>query len=284
MNLPIIEEYNVKTGEAVKFFLCGCLHFGSDRQDVKRLRKDFDRAKREGAQILIVGDWGDFILPQDKKRYHTSRDTYHNDTQITSTIDEAFNFLKDYADNLLLISTGNHEATISKFHSIDPTQLLIYRLRHEAGAKKVHHGQYLGLIRLRFGRGEDGGSNKLTYDMFYRHGIGSGSSANASVGQIKAYMASYVADLYLGAHTHSPVVLPCETMIYLSKKGAVKHKERKGIVVGCYSNAETEPYDAMNGGYRPDYGEEKMRSLQGSGGAMLELTYTTDNIEARVTV
>lgn len=284
MNIPIIQNIATKNGEQHKIFLCSDLHFGCKDQDIKKLRRDFDKAKKENAKIICYGDWGEFIIPQDKKRYTSSRDKYNNDDQICSTIDEAYDFLKDYADNLLVIGTGNHEASVSKFHSIDPTKTLIYRLRREAGAKELYHGQYAGFIRLCMGRGENGQSNKMIYDIFYTHGQGASSTPSGSMGMLKQHMYNKVANLYCAGHTHAPVYLPCESMMYLNNKGNIKIKERKGVVTGCYSGITSNPYDAMHNGYQPDFGEEKMRNLQGSGGAMLTLTYTEEKIESEVTI
>ena len=284
MNIPILKTISTKTNEEHNIFICSDLHFGCDGQNISKLKSDFDKAVKQNAMIIIVGDWGEFIIPQDKKRYTSSRDILKNDNQLLDTVELAYSFLKDYANNILMIGTGNHEATISKFHSFDPTQSLIFRLRREAGAKELYHGQYSGFIRLSFGRGKDGNSNKQKYDIFYTHGQGGGATPNGSVTMLKAHMYNKQADFYTMGHSHAPVVIPSETMMHLNSAGNIKVKKRVGVLTGCYSGVNPDIYDAMVSGYRPEYGEEKMRNLQGEGGAMLTLTYLDDRIDSKVTV
>ena len=283
MNTPIIVKKKMATGEEHSIFLCSDLHFGAEGQQLDKLKRDFDKAKRLNADIFIYGDWGEFIIPQDRKRHTSSRDIFQNDNQILDTVDLAYDFLKGYADNIVMIGTGNHEASISKHHSIDPTQALILRLRRECGSK-VLHGQYSGFVRYTFGRGENGTSNARSYDIFYTHGQGASSSAGGSINMLKQHVYSKQADCYCAGHTHSPIVVPCDPYIYLNKSNNLNIRKRVAIVTGCYSQ-QLDQYDALtDGGYRPSFGEERMRTVQGLGGAFLTLTYLEDTIDSEVTI
>jgi hypothetical protein len=250
-------------------FLASDLHIGSKAHNREQLKYEFDRALALGYMIAINGDWGEFIISGDRKRYHPSADKYSSDNPINDTIDEAFEFLKPYAKNIIFIGCGNHEVSMSKFHATDVTRTLIALLNHATGSD-IKHGQYRGFLRLMFTRGGNGGN--FSYDLCYNHGQG----GRGFVGLDKM-MLHYQSDFVWQGHSHTKAVLPCENIVYMNRRGDITTKERKAIITGAYVKPVNQ-YDATETGYKISYGEECMRGIQSTGGYFLTFDcYRTEN-------
>lgn len=248
------------------YFLCSDLHFGNKGQNKELLKRDFDEAKKLNAKIFINGDWGEFIMSGDMKRYHPSSDAYGTDNNINMTINEAYDFLSDYVENIVMIGTGNHEASVSKFHHFDATQQLIYSLNKEHGTKIVH-GQYSGYIVIQYHHGKNTGSRP--YKIYYNHGQGMTAEVSKGTIDLSRHMATKISDLTWLGHKHTRLLLPSEFILDVNNVGEIINRERKGLITGAYLNVSHE-YDAMKKGYQINYGEEKMRTLQSLGGAIMK--------------
>lgn len=248
------------------YFICSDLHFGNKGQNKVLLKKEFDEAKRLGAKIFINGDWGEFILSGDKKRYHPSSDAYGTDDNINMTIEEAFNFLGEYSQNIVMIGTGNHETSVSKFHQFDPTKQLIYNLNLKYKTKIIH-GQYSGYVIIDYHHGTN--SSVKRYKVYYNHGQGGSAEVTKGLIDINRHMLGKMANLVWLGHKHTKVVLPCEPLLDVDKNGEIVTRERAGVITGPYLHF-FHSYDAMKKGYSLNYGEEKMRTLQSSGGVIIK--------------
>jgi len=276
MQSCIIEEDYSKQ-KKFEYFLCSDIHFGNTGQDKQLLKREFDEAKKRGAKIFINGDWGDFIMSGDRKRYSPSGDAYGTDNNINMTINEAFDFFSEYVDNIVMIGTGNHETSVSRFHQFDPTQQLIYSLNKQHGSKIIY-GQYSGFIMLKFTNGNQGRTRK--YVIYYNHGQGGTAEISKGTIDINRHMTTKQADLIWLGHKHTKVLVPSEYIIGVNKNGDIIEKERAGLITGAYVKI-TNKYNAMKNGYKMNYGEEKMRGLQGTGGAFLKIDMTGMDINRR---
>lgn len=259
------------------YFLCSDLHFGNKGQNFKQLKADFDYAKSLDAKIFINGDWGEFIMSGDMKRYHPSSDAYGTDNNANMTINQAFDFLSDYVQNIAMIGTGNHEVSVSKFHHFDPTQQLIYslNLKHKT---QIVHGQYSGYIILHYHKGVHNSVRR--YKIYYNHGQGSTAEISKGTIDLSRHMSNKISDLCWLGHKHTKVLLPSEYILDVNQNGEIIQRERAGLITGAYLNISHQ-YDAMKKGYRISYGEEKMRGLQSTGGAMLKVKLINGEITKR---
>lgn len=247
------------------FLLASDLHIGSKGHDIDLCRAEFDKAVNHGYQILINGDWGEFIISGDRKRYHPGGDKYNADNPINRTIDEAVEFLTPYAKSIVFIGHGNHEVSVSKFHGLDVTQSLIALLNHKTGSN-IKHGQYRGMVRFQFHCGKNG--KRCSVTMAYNHGQGASAEITRGAIGLNRMMSSYDAQIFWTGHSHTKLCLPCENVVAMSANGDIITKERKGIVTGAYVKT-VHTYDAQAEGYGISYGEERMRTIQSTGGYFL---------------
>lgn len=261
----IKEDYSKK--KEFNYFFCSDLHFGNKGQDRELLKKEFDYAREMNAKIFINGDWSEMILSGDRKRYHPSSDAYGTDNNVNMTINDAFDFLSEYVDNIVMIGTGNHETSVSKFHHFDPTQQLIYslNLKHKS---KIIHGQYSGYIVLHFHHGEQNAVKR--FKIYYNHGQGGTAEVSKGTIDLNRHMGTKMSDLCWLGHKHIKTIIPCEHMLDVNQAGEIVAKQRAGIITGAYMKVFHQ-YDAMKKGYNMSFGEERMRGLQGTGGIMMKI-------------
>lgn len=263
------------------YFLCSDLHIGNKGQDTKKLKKDFDRAKNLNAQIFINGDWGEFILPSDKKRYAASNDKYGTDSNVNNMIDEAEDFFKDYAHLIKMIGCGNHEVAVSKFHGFDPTKQLIYNLNRNYQGN-ISHGQYAGYITLKYIKKSDKGA-QCTYKIYYNHGQGHNAEVTKGTIDINRHMSTKMCNMVWLGHKHTKCLLPSENMLDVDRNGNIFAIERVGVITGAYLKNISQ-YDAMETGYKLNFGEERCRSLQSVGGVLIKHTIVNHEIEQEIII
>lgn len=255
-------------------FLCSDLHFGNKGQNRKALKKDFERAKELNAKIYINGDWGDFIMSGDKKRYNPSSDAYGTDNNINMTINDAYDFLSDYVNLIQFIGCGNHEVSVQKYNNFDPTQQLIYSLNKEHKTQ-IQHGQYCGFVLLKY---HDKDARVRTYKIYYNHGQGGTAEISKGAIDLNRHMSTKNADLIWLGHKHTKILLPSEYILDVNMNGEIFERERAGVITASYLNISSQ-YDAMKQGYRINYGEERMRGLQSMGGILIRHNLSGENTD-----
>ena len=254
--------------------LCSDIHFGNKGQNKKALKKDFDKARDLNANIYINGDWGDFILSGDRKRYTPSGDAYGTDNNVNMTINEAFDFFSEYSDLIKMIGTGNHEVSCQKFNNFDPTQQLIYSLNN-THKTAIEHGQYCGYLVLRYSHGDNG--SVKSKKIFYNHGQGASAEVSKGTIDLNRHFYNKTCDILWLGHKHTKVLLPSEFILDVDQTGKIIHRERAGLITGAYMTTASQ-YDGMKKGYRINYGEERMRNLQSTGGIFVKHTVSSEGI------
>lgn len=268
-----------KAGETFAYWLASDLHLDDPLCDLAMLRADLDRAKAEGARVLLNGDILGLILPGDLKRYARGADPGDVDDKIGKAVERAEEILAPYADIIDLIGTGNHETAVLKHHSVDATKLLIGFLNRRRSPKlpPIKHGGYTGFVRLSF---DDGAKHQHSFDIFYNHGQGSGGEVTD--GAIGLARREYIdADLVWLGHVHRVDSKHMAPRIGLDQYGKITERPRRGVITGTYLRNVVET-DAGRDGYRLSYAEERMRRPQGRGGALLRLSVATAGVTARV--
>lgn len=263
--------------------LASDIHFDEPGFDRDLFTRDFDRAKRTGARILINGDVFGCILPSDLKRYTRGNDASgQTDGIINKSLRDAEALFAPYVDQIDMIGLGNHEISVLKYHHIDVTAMLIASLNRirSSSLPPIRHGGYTGYIRYQF----TGPSNSHVqhFDIFYNHG--QGGNAEVTDGIIDAKRRGYCrADVVWLGHKHKRWVLEDNPEEGMADNGRIYTRKRWSVMTGCYGKATGET-NASEDGYRINYGEERMRTKQRTGGVHGVIYVQRGNINAEFIV
>lgn len=262
--------YGGSAGSEKYIFLCSDLHLDSPAHDRRLLTKELDRALELDADILIGGDVFDALIHSDKKRHTPSSDSLETrgiDQKLNVIVQNAYKFLEPYAKNIKYIGHGNHEMSTIKWNSFDPIDSLLFMFS-VAGHDHIRQLHYTGIVRYLFEH-ESGGAVR-GFDIYFNHGQGAAAEISKGLIMIDRHRKKAIADLYWFGHTHTKVVLPCEKIIYMNKAGDLCEKTIRGIITGCYNKTF---HDSTNKDFvSVNFGEERMRTNQSTGGALLRVT------------
>jgi UDP-2,3-diacylglucosamine pyrophosphatase LpxH len=189
------------SGKEQTFLLLSDVHFDSKSCERELLKSKLDEALEKNAIILVNGDFFDMMQSRNDKRgmKGSLRKEYLGDNYFDLVIEDAYEFLKPYAKNILVMADGNHETAITKNYETNPLERLCYMLRKEGGSNTQHTG-YQGWIVLSFTHQ----GNNAAYYIKMHHG--SGGNARVTKGIIEHNrMSTYVegADLIWLGHTHT---------------------------------------------------------------------------------
>jgi len=274
-------RFDYTTQHEFWFFLTSDIHFCHPVFDEKLFTAEFDEARKLGARIFINGDVMDLILPSDKKRYTAGNDGLNVDAHLNVAVDEAVERLTPYADNIDIIGCGNHETSPLKYGSTDPIDFLLRDLNRDRRDRPIVHGGYTGFIRLLF---HVGGNRVRKYDVYYNHG--QGSSSEVTRGAIDLSRRQYIsADLIWLGHKHTRIANDLDTEIGLTPGHHIYERKKRGVITGCYLR-NVDRYDIKKEhGYRLSYSEQKMRTTQATGGALLKVEMTArGDMKARILI
>lgn len=203
-------------------------------------------------------------MPSDIKRYSRGSDIGDTDGKINEAIEKAESLFLPYVNNIDVIGFGNHEVSVLKYHHIDVIRMLIGFLnrKRDPSLPPIRHGGYTGYIRFVFEGPEKTLCRK--FDIFYNHG--QGGSAEVTDGIIDAKRRLYTrADLIWLGHKHKRWAIEIDPEEGLSDKGNIYIKKRWAVMTGTYSKSAGET-NSTKDGYKINFGDEKMRTKQRTGG------------------
>lgn len=174
-------------------------HYDNPKCNRKLLHRHLDEALEKNAMIAITGDL--FCLMQGKYDPRGSKSDIrpeHNKSNYLDMVinDTAEKFVK-YAKNIIIISRGNHETSVSKRSETDIMERFVERLNLLAGSQ-IQIGNYTGYYTLSF----DYKGRKKTVDVGYSHGNWGGviTKGTLSVVRYASYMPD--CDIMFSGHTH----------------------------------------------------------------------------------
>jgi len=170
-------------------------HIGHPNYHAKKLRSDIDYIKDNELPWLHLGDWADFITPDDR-RYDVGMDdimTQFND------IKELFAPIKDQCVSML---RGNHGSKWSKKEGDIIGQI--------AREWNVPYLGYCGFITVKL--------NKKSYKIWVHHGAGGGRKRGAKTIRLQDWALFVDADIYLQGHTHTWVAFSDQKLTPYGKR------------------------------------------------------------------
>lgn len=168
------------------------IHKGEKLCDTKQLKSDLASLDRESTYIIGGGDWLDSICVRDP-RYRKTGDDTSGDDVIDQQIEELYDIFKPYQNNIIGVSSGNHEDAILIKASTNPAKRL-------ASILDTTFIGYSSLIRLSL-RAKDGAGRSVICRI--HHGWGGGSrTQGADLTKYSKDVANWDADVFMYGHVH----------------------------------------------------------------------------------
>lgn len=191
----------IQTAKELEFFVTSDVHFDSAHCNRSQFFRDMDTAVRNKQGIIIVGDFFDAMQGRFDPRRDMShlRPEYRREDYYDYIVEDAAEQLAPYAKNILLVTDGNHEASVLKNANTD----LVGRFSKLLSSKghTVYRGGYGGVIFVKQG--------DTTVPIKYFHG--SGGEAPVTRGAIQTNrQAVFLPDfqIILNGHSHNSYWIP----------------------------------------------------------------------------
>jgi hypothetical protein len=251
-----------------KIYLFSDIHIGSAHFNEKLFVSHLKQAKKEQARILINGDLFDVVPLTDPRFSIESMDKrlLKSSDFVGAQLRLAENILRDFAVNIDMIGTGNHETGFSKRASLDILNTLIFRLNSQTGSQ-ICYGGYCGFIKYAVE-----GKSRRNLNIFYHHGWGNGSRKTKGIGNF-ADLLMYLENVdvvWLG-HLHEPLVTKTSKIKFESD--GVKYKDVYLIrTSGYYNKLAPIRSSGLREGYYPNYVVAKGIETASCGCGVIELT------------
>ncbi len=202
-NSILIDYGKQLSGSVNELFFCSDIHLDNIGCDRNLFKSDLQRAKDRGAYIFIFGDLMDLMQGKYDPRSNKSilMNQHKSESYLLDVINDCYEFLLPFKDNLAVISDGNHETSVAKRIEFNPLFLLCEKLRQSGS--KVEHLPYQGWVLLRssFGNSKDVLSNIMTRRIFYSHGNFHGQ-VSLGTQAIRRYAAVANADIFVSGDNH----------------------------------------------------------------------------------
>jgi predicted phosphodiesterase len=167
-----------------------------------------EEAKRRNAWVMIFGDLFDAMQGRfdPRRSMDELRPEYRREDYYDFVVSDIGKYLAPYAQNLLMITDGNHELSVLKnANTYLPDRLVSEYLNRRSGGHVVH-GAYGGWVRFMF---ESAGKPMMSVKLKYFHGSGGEAPVTRGVIQTNR-QAVYLpdADVVVNGHSHNSYYVP----------------------------------------------------------------------------
>lgn len=181
-------------------FTCSDVHFDNPKCRRDLFLRDLDRAMDLEAYIVITGDL--LCLMQGafdpRKNKSAIRPEHNHDNYLDLVINDTAEKLLPYAKNILMISQGNHETSVSRRSETDVMTRLVERINLMAGTN-IQIGNYRGYYTLNFNY-RSGASHPL--HVGYSHGNWGGVITKGVLSVVRNAAVMPDCDIMFSGHTH----------------------------------------------------------------------------------
>lgn len=233
-NVHLFEFQNVRSTDVVPTLFCSDIHLDSIGCKRDILKKHFDEIKEANGLIFIFGDLLDVMGSYgDRRLQREDIDPIfiqHGRTYLDLVAEFTIEFLKPYAKNIALISYGNHEKTINKFHNHDILRSIVWALNLDQGVN-IQLGAYSGWVFLRLKNGQASQIQKI----HYHHGFGGNAKRSKGMLDVQIEAMKYPdANILVRGHTHQKWFDPSTARMRVTAKGRIYKDKIKYIQSGSY--------------------------------------------------
>lgn len=258
-----------KLQDKQKWLIISDIHYDSTHCRRDLLKKHLDTAKKEDRKVFINGDWFDVMgchkdprsKPQDIRPEYYEKRPY-----LDLVLEDSYEFLKDYADQIAFLGYGNHCTSIIRHRDTDILQRLHGLLSQHN--KDIVLGEYSGFVSFKFEHVAGGGIRSIL--MHYHHGYGGNAKRSKGVldNQITAMMYPQ-ADIIIRGHDHQKWHDPSTVSMIVDKSGQIKQTTKHILRTGSYKD-----------GLENSFGWENSKGFLPTrmGGWFMDLTYQYEKI------
>lgn len=251
--------------DSLKLFVSSDWHFDNPKCNRELLFKHLDKAMEIDAKIVVTGDL--FCLMQGaydpRKAKSDIRQEHNGNNYLDLVINDTAEKLKPYAKNILLISRGNHETSVSRRSETDIMERFVERLNLLAGTK-IQVGNYTGYYTLQFMNGQ---SSKKSLQIGYSHGNWGGVITKGTLSVVRMASIMPDADVIFSGHTHDGWIVTHPRLIRNHSKKLVETKNQWHIKTGTYKEEF-----ASGGGWAV----ERIAMPKYLGGCFVDIEYRSD--------
>lgn len=221
--------------ESFEFFLASDIHLDNPHCDRKLLAKHLDQLKARNGHALFFGDL--LCLMQGKRDRRASKGAvmpeHYGANYFDLVFRECADWLAPWADQLLMVSDGNHETAVINNQEIDPLENLVRRLRDTHGAR-TEHLRYQGWVWFTFtmvGSDRDHRTRRTT--LFFHHGAWGGVITKGTMGGGRYASIAPDARILVNGHNHERSVVshPCYR---INNSGKQRIEQRWHLQTGTY--------------------------------------------------
>jgi len=208
------------------------VHIGHVDHDKDFAKKTIDWMAKKGASTILLGDMIDGICPKDRRFENTSiADEFkvHLDNLHHKQVEAFLKLIDPIKEKVIAVMGGNHEETVKKHYSYDPTQVIA-----DAIKKPVLSDPAYVILRFNYK------SSKRLVSIFCTHGqfLG-GRKRGSKVNKMEDLASEHDADIYLAGHTHDIwETRTCRTGI--SRNGKYEKQRKRFINTGSFMDTYLE--------------------------------------------
>lgn len=225
-------SFDCESSDNQKIFVSSDWHFDNPKCNRELLFKHLDKAKKLGAKIVVTGDLFCFMQGKYDPRGSKSdiRPEHNKNNYLDCVINDTAEKLLPYAKNILLISRGNHETSVSRRAETDVMERFIERLNLLSGAD-IQIGNYSGYYTLQFGY-KNGCRRSLTVG--YSHGNWGGIITKGTLSVVRQAAIMPDADVIFSGHTHDGWIMPQPRLVRNQNSKKVEVKNQWHVKTGTY--------------------------------------------------
>lgn len=224
-------DFKGKRKGNVKLFVCSDVHFDNPKCNRKLFFKHMDKALELGAYIAITGDL--FCLMNGKYDPRRSKSAvlpeHNKENYLDLVINDTAEKFKKYANNIIMISRGNHETSVSQKMETDIMERFVERLNLIAGSN-IQIGEYTGYYTLSF----DCGGTRHSLDIGYSHGNWGGVITKGTLSVVRYASIMPDCDIMFSGHTHDGWILTHPRLRKNTQSRKVEIKNQWHVKTGTY--------------------------------------------------
>lgn len=266
-------------GQPFYRLLCSDFHLGSACSDHDMIVRQLQRAKDNGARVLINGDVFDAIGPKDRRfDLSTLHPSVAREKDLARAIvNMALEILMPYRKIIDIIGIGNHEETWINYGYNDPVRRVLEELGREGS--KAKHGSFWGYIKTSFVI--EGYRKRPKHKLLYLHGTGGDSPVTKGTIDFNRKGRNWVYDCLTFGHKHN-LVCAADQIADVSDRG--KYTERKQLNLQTASYYRNYRQLADNEVLDQSYAARSAHPPKPMGGIFLCIRPTLDPITGELAV